>query len=275
MVSSFYNNLELLDGLETDNIKMLYYDLPNHFYEAYRTDNNARLCTIVQGEKRIDANNATLTYNPNHFLLLSPNSKVEVTTVKPTIAVVYEISSRLIEQVSEKISNEYLVNLQYVTKNQFFFGRNNINHILKKITEGFLDKNDCSKFLVDLYSQELVYHLIQNKVISQIFSIENNNPINKAIRYMYNNYTQPIDIRQMAYDLNMSESNFCQYFKKITKITPSQYFTNIKLQKAKEMLQYGNVTETAFNLGYQNISYFIMLFKKMYGITPKQYKMGI
>jgi AraC-like DNA-binding protein len=70
----------------------------------------------------------------------------------------------------------------------------------------------------------------------------------------------------------MSESNFCQYFKKITGCTPVQYFINFKMEKAIEMLKKESVTDVAFDLGYDNISYFILIFKKMYGMTPKQYQ---
>jgi AraC-like DNA-binding protein len=55
-------------------------------------------------------------------------------------------------------------------------------------------------------------------------------------------------------------------------ITPKEYITNQKLAQAKEMLKNQNVTEVAYDLGYENISHFIALFKAKYGITPKQYK---
>ena len=70
----------------------------------------------------------------------------------------------------------------------------------------------------------------------------------------------------------MSEANFCQYFKKVTGVTPKDYLTNIKLTRAKDMMKSGSVTEAAMDLGYENISYFISLFKEKYGITPKQYQ---
>jgi len=38
------------------------------------------------------------------------------------------------------------------------------------------------------------------------------------------------------------------------------------------MLKTQNVTEVAYDLGYYNISHFILLFKNKYGITPKQFK---
>jgi AraC-like DNA-binding protein len=73
----------------------------------------------------------------------------------------------------------------------------------------------------------------------------------------------------------MSESNFCQYFKKITGVTPKEYLTDLKLSKAKDMIKHTSITDAAFDLGYENISYFISLFKNKYGMTPKQYKKNI
>jgi AraC-like DNA-binding protein len=70
----------------------------------------------------------------------------------------------------------------------------------------------------------------------------------------------------------MSETNFSNSFKKVLGITPKEYITNLKLTEAKKMLKTQNVTEVAYNLGYDNISYFIAIFKNKYGITPKQYK---
>lgn len=128
------------------------------------------------------------------------------------------------------------------------------------------------EFLLNLYAQELVYHLIKIKGIQQIINLENDNPIYKSIKFIHDNIRQPISIGQLAYNLNMSDTNFCQSFKKMMGITPKEYITNLKLTQAKDMLKNQNVTEVAYDLGYENISHFIALFKIKYGITPKQYK---
>ncbi|MGY5708961.1 helix-turn-helix domain-containing protein [Vibrio cincinnatiensis] len=54
--------------------------------------------------------------------------------------------------------------------------------------------------------------------------------------------------------------------------TPTAYLTEIKLQQAKPLLRQVSVTEAALELGYENISYFIRLFKNKFGLTPKQYQ---
>ena len=258
--------------METNNIRTLYYDLPPGYQDDYKTYGYTRLCTITQGEKHISVNSKTFKYDSSNILVLPSHAKIGMKIYRPTKAIVYELNNKVIEQVSEKISNDYSLSFQFLSNCKFYLGNNNFNEILKKIRDELLSKEKNSEFLIDLYAQELAYYLIKNEAIKQLL-LDNSNAANKAIRYMNNNYMEQICIKEIAYNLSMSESGLCQYFKKMTGITPNQYYTKIKLEKAKEMLKSTSVTDTAFNLGYLNISYFIMIFKKMYGLTPKQYKM--
>jgi len=274
LLSDFRSDLERLDGLETNNIRTLYYDLSSGYQDDYKTYGYNRLCTITQGEKCILIDDKTLKYDSSRVLILPAHSKIGMKVFRPTKAVVYELNTKMIEQVSEKIFDEYAITCQFFSNDKFYLGSNDYIEILKKIRDKLLDKEKNSEFLVDLYAKELVYNLIQNEAIKQLL-LDNSSPVNRAIRYMNSNYMQQISIKEIAYNLNMSESSLCQYFKKVTGISPNQYYTKIKLEKAKEMLKSQSVTETAFNLGYLNISYFIMIFKKVYGLTPKQYKMKV
>lgn len=274
LLSNFKSDLERLDGLETNNIRALYYDLSSGYQDDYKTYGYSRLCTITQGEKYITINKKTLKYDSRNILVLPSHTKIGMKIYRPTKAIVYELNTKIIEQVSEKVSDDYSMSSQSISNSKFYLGSNDYIELLKKIRDKLLDKEKDSEYLVDLYAKELVYHLIKNVAIKQLL-LDNNNPVNKAIRYMNSNYTQQICIKEIAYNLNMSESSLCQYFKKLTGITPNQYYTKIKMEKAIEMLKCTSVTETAFNLGYLNISYFIMIFKKTYGLTPKQYKMKV
>ncbi|MCE7622852.1 helix-turn-helix domain-containing protein [Vibrio fluvialis] len=72
----------------------------------------------------------------------------------------------------------------------------------------------------------------------------------------------------------MSLPNFSQKFKLVTNQTPKEYFTRLKLNQSKRYLNQLSVTDTALELGYENISHFIRLFKKEFGVTPKQFKLS-
>ena len=51
-------------------------------------------------------------------------------------------------------------------------------------------------------------------------------------------------------------------------MTPNDYLTSLKLNEAARLLKFSSVTEVAYDLGYENISHFIKLFKKKFGLTP-------
>jgi AraC-like DNA-binding protein len=77
------------------------------------------------------------------------------------------------------------------------------------------------------------------------------------------------DYAKMCY---MSEVNFRRLFREHMGKSPIEYRNELRLQKAKTMLQSGeyNVSECAEASGFSNISFFIRLYKKKFGYTPKQ-----
>ena len=274
MLTDFNRELELVDGLETDYLKLLYYDLAP-ISRDYKSYEYSRLCTIIEGAKHVTVDKGIqFTYKPGQFMLLPPHSNVHMDIEVPTKALVFELNDSLVKKVSEKISVDISANYDSLQEDRFFCS--NINGELGKCLErlsGIAVKPDKNKqFLLNLYAQELVYYLIQIKGVQQIINLEQNNPIHKSIQYIQSHIMEPISISLLAYDLNMSEANFSNSFKKVMGITPKEYITNLKLTKAKGMLKDQNVTEVAYDLGYDNISHFIALFKNRYGITPKQFK---
>lgn len=274
MLTDFNRNLELFDGLETNYLKLLYYDLSPMSCD-YKSYEYSRLCTILEGAKHVSVNrDISFTYDPGQFILLPPHSNIHMDIGTPTKALVFELNDNLLKAVTEKISIGIDADYDSLKEDRFF--RGNINEelgiCLNRLASVSKIINKNKEFLLDLYAQELVYDLIQIKGIQQIINLEHDNPIHKALKYIKENVRQPISISQLAYGLNMSETNFCNSFKKVMGITPKEYITNLKLTQAKEMLKNQNVTEVAFDLGYENISHFIELFKNKYGITPKQYK---
>ena len=70
----------------------------------------------------------------------------------------------------------------------------------------------------------------------------------------------------------MSEVNFRRMFKEYTGRSPIEYRNDIRLSRARAMLlsREFNVAETAEICGFSNLSFFIRLYKKRFGHTPKK-----
>lgn len=278
MLHIFDRKLELLDGFETDYVRILYYDLPKNYSGKYKSYNYSRFCTILSGYKQVTLNdNRRFNYNKNNFLLLPPNSNVHMDIAENTTALVFELNSDLIDTVLNKtqFSNVSTDDLKLTSK--FFIGENkfDISKDISNIFNASVSNELDNQFLIDLYAQKLVFDLIKSKAALNILKDGNSHPISIAIKYINENINSIINIKQLANELHMSESNFSHIFKKVIGEKPIEYINNKKLELALGYLKTENVTEVAYVLGYANISYFIRLFKNKYKVTPKQYQLNI
>ena len=71
---------------------------------------------------------------------------------------------------------------------------------------------------------------------------------------------------------DMSESAFRRLFREYMGVSPIDYRNDLRLTHAKNKLQSGefNVSDAAYDSGFSNLSFFIRLYKKKYGHTPKK-----
>jgi len=278
MIQSFSRNIELMDGFETGYLRLLYYDLPDQFKDTYKSYEYVRLCTVLDGEKEVKINDGSkFVYGQDQFVLLPSHSHVDMHMKKSTKALVLEMDNTLLDKVADQISIEFDTNLSEPDFYDNMFVGENQNALkldIDKIVETYMSTETNKSFLIDLYAQEMVYELLKLKGTHHILQNDNKHPMAVAIAYIRENLHKPLTVRELAWLVSMSESNFSRQFKSVTGATPNEYIRNFKMSRAEEMLKTKNVTEVCYELGYENISYFIRLFKNKYGVTPKQYAMN-
>jgi AraC-like DNA-binding protein len=87
---------------------------------------------------------------------------------------------------------------------------------------------------------------------------------------MAEHYDKNLTIADFASLSGRTLSTFNREFKEKYNTTPKQWLIKKKMQRAFELLQEGkNVTDSAFEVGYLNVSNFIKAYKSVYGETPK------
>ena len=275
MLSNFTKGLELSDRLETDCLRILYYDLEKGYSDTYRSYEYSRLCTILDGEKHVRVNDSDhFTYGASQFLLLPPQSHVYMSMECPTHALVFELSDTLVESVAEHTAMEDHFNYEDLTQDSVLCAQESaaFREVFQKILHLLHSGGRDKKYILDVFAHELVYYLMQTKGAHQVLSVMPCHPVSRAIRFMKQSYASPVSIRQIAGELGMSEAAFSQYFKKVTGLSPKAFLTGIRMEKARELIAIASVTDAAMELGYDNISHFIALFKEHFGVTPGQYK---
>ncbi len=99
--------------------------------------------------------------------------------------------------------------------------------------------------------------------------------IEKAKQYIMDNYQDPgLSVEQICRYLHMSPAYFSTMFKKATGQTYIAYLTEVRLNKAVELL---NMTDEktyviASQVGYQEQNYFSYVFKKRFGVSPTKFR---
>ena len=81
-----------------------------------------------------------------------------------------------------------------------------------------------------------------------------------------------LTIEERAFLSNLSVSSFKRRFKEVFHDSPAHWFRNQRLKRARILISTTDktISEVAFEVGFESTSHFIHIFKKQYGITPKQ-----
>ena len=99
-------------------------------------------------------------------------------------------------------------------------------------------------------------------------------PVYPAIAYIERNRHERISMQDMAKLCHLSTSYFSKLFLKETGENYTDYFNRKKINWAKDALSNTdeNINLISLNLGFQDTSYFVKVFKRYEGITPSQYR---
>ena len=98
--------------------------------------------------------------------------------------------------------------------------------------------------------------------------------IKKMIRYIQNNYTESISLKQLAQTANICEREVQRSFRNVIRQSPIQYLIHYRIEKACHMLDSGeqSIIDICNSCGFSSPSYFTKTFKSIMGCTPREYR---
>jgi len=97
--------------------------------------------------------------------------------------------------------------------------------------------------------------------------------VTRARNFIEQNFANNINLNSIAGEACFSKFHFLRLFKLLYGTTPHQYLTEVRIKKAKQLLQTGlPVPEVCFLTGFESISSFKGLFKRYTGFTPASYQ---
>jgi AraC-like DNA-binding protein len=92
-------------------------------------------------------------------------------------------------------------------------------------------------------------------------------------KYIHANYNKSPDVNTVASSVHLSTAAFCRYFKKQTKMTFTDFVNQYRITQAKTLLLKGlTVSEACYEVGFESLSHFNKLFRKLAGENPSAFK---
>lgn len=163
-------------------------------------------------------------------------------------------------------------------ENYFFYNNIELAATLNKLIRECMTTSVTKDVLVDLALQELLVRLVQTQTAHTVANdkiTDANSTIHAVTDYIKANLSNPINLKALSEKACMSTTSFYRYFKRELGMSPIEFILNEKIKHAKQLLKNPGIqiNEVCFMSGFEDCNYFIRLFKKHEGITPKQYQM--
>lgn len=135
----------------------------------------------------------------------------------------------------------------------------------------------------DRWSEESIYCLMKQLFIllarngnTYTASQEGNETVTRAADYLQKHFASDVTLEEMAKFSAVSPEHFSRLFKRETGFGFREYLNLLRLQHAEKLLKQkreGSIAQIAAECGFGDSNYFCVKFKKMYGISPKQFQL--
>lgn len=129
-------------------------------------------------------------------------------------------------------------------------------------------------YMLDQFKQFYAHLFSTAAAIILTIKEEQDPTISLIMHYLENHFADDLSLDLLATKLNLSVAYLSVYIKEKTGTNFSEHLNAIRIRKAKELLMNHNlnVQEISLQIGYQNVTSFIRMFKKITGVPPGEYR---
>lgn len=281
-ISELIKDFELPEGFSESKIPGIRFfksskHIPRHpiFYDP-------SICIIAQGNKTGTINGKTFEYDSSHYLVTSVSIPFECETFatpeEPLYAIYIDIDLKELHEIislidaTEKYKEKESCKLLGV-------GPAIQSHQMIDATARLLDalkSSSRARILGPGIIREIYYYALNGCQSSALYALGAYNGnfarIANVLQKIHDDYTNSLDVENLAGQALMSSSAFHRAFKEVTGDSPIQYLKKVRLNKAKDLMIAKGLKAymAADEVGYESASQFSREFKRYFGKTPNQ-----
>jgi AraC-like DNA-binding protein len=265
-----------------------------HIFETHQTENNFLLkfrhpvlVSMFEGKKVMHLKGMdSFDFLPGDSLILPANELMtvdfpEASLNTPTKCLAMTISEEMIRKTIDDMNEKRAkIDGEWELKDYNFHFTNDmaIHQIIERLLFLFTENHPSKDIFADFMLRELIIRILQKETKSQLIkdskSLAANNRLAFVINYIQQNLDKNLTIKELSDKACMSESHFYRVFKNELDLSPIDFINNERVKLATELLKdpKKQIKEIYMECGFNSLSYFNRVFKRIELISPKEYK---
>lgn len=270
---------EQIDIQPGHSFKMFSPSMRKHFYWHFHPEIELVYVEAVSGIRHVGRHISS--YIGSDLVLIGPNIPhlnfdygLETEYKQIVVQLRADFLQTLIAPTAEFAGIRALFEQAY--KGLSFYGktREEVVRLLRKV-----DMDQPFHALVQLLE---VFHILSRSAEVEVLNEEDTSSkwlLNDKVRmgtiydYVHENYDREPDVNVIAGKVHLSTAAFCRYFKRQTNMTFTDFVNQYRVSYAKNLLLQGkSANEVCWEVGFESVSYFNRLFKRVVGETPAAFR---
>ncbi|ALI10172.1 MULTISPECIES: helix-turn-helix domain-containing protein [Pseudomonas] len=154
-----------------------------------------------------------------------------------------------------------------------------LSALLEQIRVELTRRGETSALLVQGVAQCVAVHLARHYVDAGAEDMSGRNALpafklKRVIQLMEQHLAAPFNLGDLARAIGLSEYHFSRLFKRATGRSPSQYFIQLRMARARQLLieTERSVIDIGLEVGYGSASHFSQIFRREVGVAPSHYR---
>lgn len=259
-------------------------DTGNHQQQT-KLSSELTLHFVFGGDARYSIGRRELTLYPDQFLIL--NKGTQYSSRIDSGASVDSFSIGFDQAFLHDFRNGKHIYDQSLNETLYPFKGDIRQHVQK--LKSYMDEGQYNEALINeqlrqclqnyniIYEEEISGKLDQLKFTNRDTRVEILRRLNLAKEYLQSNYSQNINLGDVAAHACLSVNHLLRTFKQAFGQSPHQYLVQVRLQRSRRLLKTTRlpVNQIVGMVGFECASSFIRLFKNRYNVTPLKYRCGL
>ena len=283
----------LVENRRIFNLKNCELNIFESYQQAYNvplTFSDFVITSMIRGKKVMHLfNDPAFDYLPGETVIVPAGETMlidfpEAEAGNPTQCIALAIDQAYLNDTVQYLNEYYDGGKEELTHwdlafNQYHFSNDNeISDLINKLIRICSSGDQMKNVLADLSLKELLIRLIQSQHMHQVAlesgQVSNQSRLHFVLNYIHEHIAEKIPVDVLCRKAYLSRNRFFKWFKEQCGVSPLEYINGEKVKLAKQLLadRKNSIQSASDQSGFNDVNYFVRVFKKIEGITPGAYQ---